>query len=84
MLRALGDLASARAALERALAIDEAVYGPEHPEVATAVNNLGGVLYAQGDLAGARASFERALAIWEAFDDPRADIAHRWLAFLQD
>ncbi len=33
--------------------------------MATAVNNLGGVLREQGDLAGARAHFERALAILE-------------------
>jgi hypothetical protein len=37
------DLAGARAAYERALRIDEAVFGPEHPNVAIRVNNLGGV-----------------------------------------
>ena len=56
--------AGARAAYERALAIDEAVFGAEHPEVATDVNNLGLVLKDLGDLAGARAAFERALAIF--------------------
>jgi len=66
----LADLAGARAAFERALRIDEAVYGPEHPEVARDVNNLGGVLYALGDLAGARAAFERALRIDEAVYGP--------------
>ena len=50
---------SARAAYERALAIDEASFGPDHPDVATDVNNLGGVLQDQGDLADARAAFER-------------------------
>jgi tetratricopeptide (TPR) repeat protein len=56
----------ARVALERALAIYEASYGPDHPTVATTVNNLGNVLRALGDLAGARAAYERALRIFEA------------------
>jgi tetratricopeptide (TPR) repeat protein len=60
----------ARAALERALTIDEAAYGPDHPSVATTVSNLGGVLHALGDLAGARAAFERALTIDEAAYGP--------------
>ena len=41
---ALGELAAARAAYERALAIAEATYGPSHPEVANRLNNLGVVL----------------------------------------
>ena len=49
------------------MAIDEAAYGPEHPEVATVVNNLGSVLRDLGDLPGARAAFERALAIVRQF-----------------
>jgi Tfp pilus assembly protein PilF len=32
---------AARAALERALAIDGAAYGPDHPEVARTLGNLG-------------------------------------------
>ncbi len=64
-LHNLADYEGARAAYERALAIWEQVLGPEHPQVATAVNNLGGVLYAIGDLARARAAYERALAIFE-------------------
>jgi Tfp pilus assembly protein PilF len=59
----VADYAGARAAYERALAIDEAAFGPQHPNVATDVNNLGWVLKALGDLAGARAAYERALAI---------------------
>ena len=61
-----GDFAGARALFERALRIDEAAYGPDHPEVGTDANNLGNVLRAQGDYAGARALFERALRIDEA------------------
>ena len=62
-LHGRAEFARARACLERALKIDEAAYGPDHPKVAAVVNNLGGVLRAIGDLAGARASFERALKI---------------------
>ncbi|MCK5012936.1 MAG: tetratricopeptide repeat protein, partial [Candidatus Omnitrophica bacterium] len=38
---------------ERALAIGEATYGPDHPTIAIRVNNLGGVLQDLGDLEGA-------------------------------
>ena len=51
LLQDLGDLPAARAYLERALAIDERVYGPDHPEVATDVNNLGNLLQDSGRLA---------------------------------
>jgi Tfp pilus assembly protein PilF len=64
--QAQGDLAGARASFERALRIDEAAFGPDHPNVAIRVNNLGGVQWDMGDLEGARASFERALRIDEA------------------
>jgi len=70
VLRDLGDLAGARAAFERALAIDERVFGPDHPNVAIRVNNLGSVLRELGDLAGARAAGERALRIFERFLPP--------------
>ena len=48
VLKAQGDLAGAKAAYERALNIDIAVFGLYHPKVATVVNNLGVVLKAQG------------------------------------
>ena len=66
VLYRLGDLEGAREALERALAIDGQVYGPDHPAVAIRVNNLGRVLRDLGDLEGARRAYGRALAIWEA------------------
>jgi tetratricopeptide (TPR) repeat protein len=70
------DFASARSCYERALRIDEAVYGPDHPDVATMANNLGMVLQDLGDLAGAKACYERALAIDEAVYGPdRPDVA---------
>jgi tetratricopeptide (TPR) repeat protein len=70
VLRAQGDLEGAKDAFERALRIDEAVHGPDHPNVAAHVNNLGSVLRAQGDLEGARAAYERALRIDEAVYGP--------------
>ncbi|MDP3229743.1 MAG: FxSxx-COOH system tetratricopeptide repeat protein, partial [Acidovorax sp.] len=69
-LRDRAEFSQARQAYERALAIDEAAYGPNHPEVAIDVNNLGSVLQDLGDLAGAKAHFERALAIDEAAYGP--------------
>jgi tetratricopeptide (TPR) repeat protein len=49
--------------LRQALAICKRVLGPEHPNTATSLNNLGFLLRAQGDLAGARPYYERAQAI---------------------
>jgi len=69
-LKIRAEFVEARKTIERALAIGEAVYGPEHPEVATAVNNLGSVLLAQIDLAAAKSCYERALTIWEKVHGP--------------
>src|SRR5258708_4150570 len=57
-------LTDARELLERALAIDEAAYGPDHPHVATRLNNLAGILRDLGQPAAARPLQERALAIY--------------------
>jgi tetratricopeptide (TPR) repeat protein len=62
--------AKAKGMHERALAIYEAEYGPDHPDVATNVNNLGLVLQALGDMEGAKKMFERALAIDESTYGP--------------
>jgi len=48
------------------LAIREARQGPNHPDTATSLNNLAGLLCDQGDLEGARRLYERTLAIREA------------------
>jgi tetratricopeptide (TPR) repeat protein len=69
-LKGRAEFAQAKAAFERALAIWKKQLGPEHPQVATVVNNLGSVLHDLGDLAGARAHFERALVIDEAAFGP--------------
>ena len=65
-LRNSAVLSEARVILERALKIDEAAYGADHPSVARDVNNLGSVLKDLGDLTGARQCFERAIKIAEA------------------
>ncbi len=75
-LRQRAQFAEAQDTLQRALAIAERVYGPDHPHVATGLNNLAGVLQDQGDLAGAKERFERALAIRQAALPPdHPDIA---------
>jgi len=75
-LERVADYVGARAAHERALAIDERAFGPDHPEVAINVNNLGSVLQDMGELARARAAYERALAIDErAFGPDHPNVA---------
>jgi tetratricopeptide (TPR) repeat protein len=59
------ELRAARTAAERALATFEAVYGPEHPNVARTLGNLATVLTQLGDLAAARAALERCWTIFE-------------------
>src|SRR6516162_7165038 len=44
---------------ERALAIREKMFGPEHPGTAASLNNLAGLLQDQGDSVKARPLFER-------------------------
>ncbi len=77
VLGAEGDLAGARAHLERAVQVAEAAFGPDHADVGTCLNNLGSVLQDQGDLAGARANYERALAIAEGAYRPDPGLATR-------
>ena len=55
---------------ERALRIDEAVYGPDHPDVATDLGNVGWVLSALGRHEQALPLHERALRIREAVYGP--------------
>ena len=65
-----GQLRAARTTFERGLAISQAAYGPEHPEVGMALGNLGEVQFQLGERAEARASIERALAIFQAAYGP--------------
>ena len=61
---------SAKALEERALAIDEVAYGPDHPDTARDLNNLALTLRALGQAEAARPLQERALAIDEAAYGP--------------
>ena len=47
------------------MAIEERVLGPDHPDTATSLNNLGALPQAKGELAAAQPLYERALAICE-------------------
>jgi CHAT domain-containing protein/tetratricopeptide (TPR) repeat protein len=61
--QALGRHASARVHLERALAMDRARLGDNHPEVARGLSNLGDVWRSTGEYGQAMALYERSLAI---------------------
>jgi tetratricopeptide (TPR) repeat protein len=56
--------------MRRALEIDEASYGPDHPEVATRLNNLAQLFQATNRLAEAEPLMRRALEIDEASYGP--------------
>jgi tetratricopeptide (TPR) repeat protein len=63
-------LAEARPLEERALAITETAYGPDHPAVAIRLNNLAATLRDLGEPRQARPLLERALAITETAYGP--------------
>jgi tetratricopeptide (TPR) repeat protein len=72
----VGDVAGNKAACERALQLDEARFGPNHPTVAVRLNNLGLALQDFNDVSGALKAFERALAIDKAnFGPDHATVA---------
>jgi tetratricopeptide (TPR) repeat protein len=59
-LYSLGDHRKAIEFFEQALAIDEAVFGKEHPNVAIRLNNLGSAYFALGNTKKAKPYFEQA------------------------
>jgi hypothetical protein len=65
-----GQPAAALPLFQRALAIAEAVYGPDHPVVSTDLNNLASALRDLGRAGEALPLFQRALAIAEAVYGP--------------
>ena len=74
-------LAEARPLHERALAITEAAYGPDHPTVATRLNSLALTLRDLGEPGRARPLLERALAIRRKVDDTlNSEAKHRTLS----
>ena len=66
LLLAKASYAEAEPWMKRALAIDEAGYGPDHPDVARDLNNLAMLLQATNRLTEAEPLMRRALAINEA------------------
>jgi tetratricopeptide (TPR) repeat protein len=70
LLWAKGVWAEAEALWRRALAIDEASYGPDHPAVAVRLNNLAQLLQAMNRLSEAERLMRRGLAIDEASYGP--------------
>lgn len=60
-----GDLEAATASFEAALRILERVLGPEHPDVATGLNNLALLHYSQANYQAAEPLYKRALLIDE-------------------
>jgi tetratricopeptide (TPR) repeat protein len=77
--------AEAEPLFRRALAIDEARHGPDHPTVAIRLNNLAGLLRATNRLGEAEPLFRRALAIDETSygpDHPKVAIRLNNLAAL--
>lgn len=69
-LQTRAEYTQARPLYERALAIDEAAFGPDHSNVARDLNNLGLLLQDLGDLTATRVYLERALAIFERVYGP--------------
>jgi tetratricopeptide (TPR) repeat protein len=65
-----GDLDGGLTYTKRALEIDEKVYGPDHPNVATDANNIGQILGLKQDLDGALTYTKRALEIDEKVYGP--------------
>jgi CHAT domain-containing protein/Tfp pilus assembly protein PilF len=61
----MGPPVSAYTSIERALEIRERVLGPDHPDVAVALNGLGRLHRSKGDQAKAESIFQRALSICE-------------------
>ncbi len=70
LYRAQGRYAEAEPLFKRALAINEKALGPEHPRVATSLNNLANLYRAQGKSAEAELLVKRSLAIWEKILPP--------------
>jgi tetratricopeptide (TPR) repeat protein len=69
-LRVRGRPADAKPLHERALALSEAVHGPDHPDVGPALTHLAQTLQDLGQPGAARPLQERALAIGEAAYGP--------------
>ena len=72
MLWAKGDKVSAANLFRRAISIDESIHGPDHPEVAANLTNLGTILNETGATTEAQPLLRRALAIFENTAGPNS------------
>lgn len=70
LLRSLARYSTAEPLFRRALAIDEARYGPDHPTIATRLNNLAELLQTTDQPTEAEPLYRRALSIDEASYGP--------------
>src|SRR3989442_917170 len=64
-IRSSGKFSEAVPLVQRALAIQEKILGPEHPDVTASLDNLAGLYRDQGKYAEAEPLYRRALAIGE-------------------
>ena len=60
-----GQYARAVVVGKKALKVAEEIVGPDHPSVATSLNNLAGLYMTQGQYAAAEPLYKRALSIYE-------------------
>ena len=74
--------------LEQVLTIQEKLLGPEHPDLAQTLNNLGVLRHTQGRHAEAEAFYLWALEICETYRDPlnqdAVNLMQNYAAFLQE
>jgi serine/threonine-protein kinase len=87
MLQDNGELEEAEQMYEEALAMVEAIRGPEHPYVAFTLNSLASLHQERGNFERAEAEFRRALRIGAAFfpeDHPFLAVVHHNLGKLYE
>ncbi len=63
--------------------IDEAVYGPDHPEMAKNVNNLGSVLKDLGDLQEAQKCFDSQMIFRKMFSEDHSNTGRKIMTSTQ-
>jgi tetratricopeptide (TPR) repeat protein len=82
-----GQYAQAVSFAETALMLAQQLWGEEHPNIATALNNLAALYESQGKFASAEPLYQKGLAIWKClFADDHPSIAQSLnnLAFLYE
>ena len=80
-----GQYARAVVVGKKALTVAEEIVGPDHPDVATSLNNLALLYYTQGEYAAAEPLYKRALQISEkalGLDHPNVATSLKNLAAL--